>query len=297
MKRLAIIIVTHNSESDIYECLDSVFQYSDLPKSELEVIVVDNASDHAESMFARLRKQYGDAVTLTKNTHNGGYGQGNNVGIRLATAPVILIMNPDVRLMEPVFAKALQAFDADASLCVYGMKQMRSATQPSRSSFSATYMMNGYLSTLLDAFCTRLDCYLPQRMYISGACFFLRKQPFEAIGMFDESNFMYGEEDDIRVRFMRQIPHCRIRYDKCLHYIHLPKKTKPTLAYQQKLLDAAIRNNLKHGHPAKATIKNRLRNANLLYARECLKGGESEYKQMLRDYRKFLQEKLKTTIE
>jgi len=292
MKRLSLVIVTHNSESDIFQCLDSVFLYNDLPQSELEIIIVDNASDRADDLFAQLRTKYGEALTLIRNERNGGYGQGNNVGIRQAEAPVVLIMNPDVRLMQSVFAQALSAFDADADLCVYGMKQMRSATQPSRSSFSATYMMNGYLSTLLDAFCTRLDCYLPRCMYISGACFFLRKRPFEEIGMFDESNFMYGEEDDIRVRLQRQISHCRIRYDKRLRYIHLPKKSKPTLAYQQKLVETAVRNNLKHGYPAKATIQNRLRNANLLYARECLMGSDSDYKQMLKEYRTLLKTKL-----
>ena len=44
MKRLSIIIVTYNSEKDIYDCLDSIKQYSDINAEELEIIVVDNNS-------------------------------------------------------------------------------------------------------------------------------------------------------------------------------------------------------------------------------------------------------------
>ena len=112
MKRLSVIIVTYHSEHDIYDCLQTVWQYCDIAKEELEVIVVDNTPE-CEPMFTRLKECYGQAVTLVHNSHNGGYGQGNNVGIRLAAAPVVLIMNPDVRLCEPVFSTAVKAFEDD----------------------------------------------------------------------------------------------------------------------------------------------------------------------------------------
>ena len=40
MKKLSVIIVTYNSLGDIFDCLDSVFRFSDIPEDELEVIVV-----------------------------------------------------------------------------------------------------------------------------------------------------------------------------------------------------------------------------------------------------------------
>lgn len=133
MKRLSIIIVTYNSEKDIYDCINSIRQWTDIPTEALELIVVDNNSRDTDAMFAQLRELYGNDIVLIKNTRNGGYGQGNNMGIRQATAPVILIMNPDVRLMEPVFQTALDAFDQWKDLSIYGMKQMLSATVPSLS--------------------------------------------------------------------------------------------------------------------------------------------------------------------
>ena len=124
MKRLSIIIVTYNSEHDIYDCLASIRKHQDLQPEELEIIIVDNNSRDTDGMFAKLRELYGNDIVLVKNTHNGGYGQGNNVGIRMATAPVILIMNPDVRLLMPIFKTATDAFLEDSRLAMYGMKQM-----------------------------------------------------------------------------------------------------------------------------------------------------------------------------
>lgn len=287
MKRLSIIIVTYNSERDIYNCISSIIEYADIPLSELELIIVDNNSRETDIMFATIREQYGNDIILIKNTHNGGYGQGNNVGIRRATAPVILIMNPDVRLIEPIFKTSLEAFQQHPQLGIYGMKQMLTPTQPSSTSFTCTYMINGYVNTFLTGLCTRIDKYLPRYMHFSGSCFYIRKTHFEDIGFFDESIFMYGEEDDIHYR-MRKAGHKMMIYNPNLHYIHLVKERKPDLKYELKLVDVAVRQNEKKGYPASKTIKNRLRNARILIAREYLriKTGkqDKELFRMLKEY-------------
>ena len=43
MKELSIIIVTYNSEPDIYGCLEALFAHNDIYDA-LEVIVVDSIS-------------------------------------------------------------------------------------------------------------------------------------------------------------------------------------------------------------------------------------------------------------
>lgn len=292
MKKISIIIVTYNSEKDIYDCVSSIKEHADLPWEELEVMVVDNNSKGVDAMFSRLRTLYGESIVLIKNTHNGGYGQGNNVGIAASTAPLIMIMNPDVRLVSSPFRAACKAFDDDTNLCMYGMKQMLTPTIPSRNSFTCTYMVNGYVQTFLTGLCTRLEWYLPRYMHFSGSCFFVRKSMFEEVGLFDESIFMYGEEDDIHYR-LRQKGY-GMTYNPKLTYIHLVKGRKPTLSYELKLVDVAIRQNEKKGQPARETIKNRIRNANVLIAREYIKktfGKENE--ELLAMLKAFKQELLK----
>ncbi len=102
MKKISTVIVTYNSEAHIYDCLDSLFKYNDIG-DDLEVIVVDNCSQKFTDMKDRIENKYAKSVTVISNLCNGGYGQGNNVGIKASHAPIIMIMNPDVRLVMPVF--------------------------------------------------------------------------------------------------------------------------------------------------------------------------------------------------
>lgn len=253
MPQLSVVIVTYNSERDIYPCLDSVFRHNDLGEG-LEVIVVDNCSAEGEKMFANIRDRYTDEIRLISNTRNGGYGQGNNVGIRAAQAPVVLIMNPDVRLIAPVFRKAVEAFRRHPRLSLYGMKQMLSLSTPSTNSFACTYRMNGYLRVLLSALTTRLDLYLPRWQYFSGACFFVRREMFEAVGLFDETNFMYGEEEDIHYRLARRFGY-GMRYNPALRFVHLIGDRPMTAAYKLRQLEALLALNAKKGYSPRRLLQ------------------------------------------
>ena len=251
MKQLSIIIVTYQSEHDIYDCLDSVWQFCDIPPADLEVIIVDNSQD-CESMFSKLRNQYGQDITLIHNTHNGGYGQGNNVGIRQASAPVIMIMNPDVRLCQPIFKTALEAFKKDSLLYMYGMKQLLSPTVKSPLSFDCSRRLNGYIIPLLSTICNKLDLYIPHFMYLQGSCFFVNKAKFEAVGLFDEELFMYGEENDIHWRLRKKFG-THIVYNSKLCYQHLTLDRPMSLATELKMVDSIARSDEKKGVPKNHT--------------------------------------------
>ena len=58
MKRLSIVIVTYNSEKDIYDCLKSIWNNCDIPKDQLEICIVDNSLE-SDSMFRKLEYLYG----------------------------------------------------------------------------------------------------------------------------------------------------------------------------------------------------------------------------------------------
>lgn len=268
MKKVSIIIVTYNSEKDIYDCISSIQKFSDIPLSEIELIIVDNNSTGCNTMFNKLKTLWGEDIVLIKNSSNGGYGQGNNMGIRQSSAPVVLVMNPDVRLVCPILKKAIDLFSKDKSLCMLGMKQWLTLEDPSTNSFTCTYMMNGYLSTILSALCTRLDIYIAKYMHFSGSCFFINKAMFEAIGLFDESVFLYGEEDDIHYRLMHRFKECKMVYDKSLKYLHLTKERQPDIKYEKTLIDVAVIQNKKKGYDERITLKNRLRCINLQIFRE-----------------------------
>lgn len=215
-KLLSIIIVTYQSEKDIFDCLASIYQYNDIGDG-LEVIIVDNNSPSFDSTKTQIQQLY-PSVKILLNTQNGGYGQGNNIGIQAATAPLIAILNPDVRLIMPLFQSVINMFD-NPQLGMVGCKQMQNS-QKAGPSFQYIANASGFEKCILALLRNKFNCYDSKRMYLSGAFFFVRKDLMDAIGGFDEQIFMYAEEDDIRFRLLQHNPNLQFIYRKDLTYIH-----------------------------------------------------------------------------
>ncbi len=287
-KRLSIVIVTYNSERDVFDCVESIQRWADVPREELELIVVDNQSREPQAMFDRLREQWGEDIILIENTLNGGYGQGNNIGVRAATAPVCLIMNPDVRLYEPLFATALTTFDERLQVGMLGMVQMFSSTSKSKHSTSPSYLVNGYLLVALYAVCNRLDWYLPSCMYITGSCFFVRREMFLKAGAFDETNFMYGEEDDLHYRMKQRYGSRCFAFNKSLHYIHLAEHRAPSFDYEKRIIDASLALWRRNGVSVQRIVKHFLQANRLLLWRAARNKKDRERDEVLRATREYL---------
>ena len=216
MKRLSIIIVTYNSEKDIFDCLKAVFKHNDLG-DELEVIVVDNASAGFEAMRKEIEDAYGEKVVVVSNSKNGGYGQGNNVGIRLSSSDKFLIMNPDVRIIMPMFSKIVETLN-DESVALCGFTSMENESFRN-SSFYYTHTTSAFRKVFFRKK-LQTDDFQYKRMFLSGACFAMKKDIFEKIGMFDENIFLYGEENDIHIRLRKMFPEKKMVFIKELGYVH-----------------------------------------------------------------------------
>ncbi len=90
MARVAIVVVTYNSESAIGDCLDAIRNLPDI-----QTIVVDNASQD------KTRQKVLDrGVPLIANSLNLGFGAAVNQGVRSTTAPLVLLLNPDAFLQR-----------------------------------------------------------------------------------------------------------------------------------------------------------------------------------------------------
>lgn len=237
MKKISIIIVTYNSEKHIYDCLESIFKFNDIGDA-LEIIIVDNNSKGVVEMFQSLKKIYLSKVKLIENTQNGGYGQGNNVGIQIANGEIIMIMNPDVRLVQPIFQDAVNHFRSK-KVSMLGMTQMINPTVKGIS-YMSKITTGPILGTIETYIFNKLSVYLPSRMYFSGACFFIRKLNFENLGLFDENVFMYGEENDLYFRLRKQKRANNIVYDKHMKYIHLTENRPLSKTVYLQMLNASF---------------------------------------------------------
>lgn len=262
MKQISIVIVTYNSTKDIQGCLKSVYDNNDLGDN-LEVIVVDNNSNDIDTLKDILTTDF-PQVILIENSKNGGYGQGNNVGIRQSTAPVIMIMNPDVRLFMPVFKSALVSFKCH-NCAMVGMQQFEKLNKLGQSILPLNLSIASLIRFMLYK---KFNIYNQNYCCFSGASFFLDKSKFEKIGLFDEEIFMYGEELDINFRIRKH--RYGIVYNKEIGYIHPLHQRKLSLNTLIKSYESYLYNHKKHNINIYKGISRMIRYMQLLRLRAYL---------------------------
>lgn len=216
MKKISIIIVTYNSLKDIFNCIKSIYAYNDILIEQLEIIIVDNSSFEVfDEMKNLVSEKYTD-IKFIHNEKNGGYGQGNNIGIKESQSEIVCVINPDVVLKTSMFSSVVTMFENDSNLAVIGGKQKGGINlsfwiRPEYEFF--------LLTTPIMMMMNRMNIYIEKFCFLSGALLFIDKKKFLEIGLFDENIFLYREESDIQKRFLAKSYHSR--FEKKFNYLHL----------------------------------------------------------------------------
>lgn len=198
MVKISIIIVTYNSRELIVDCLKSIHKYNDLSTDQVEIIIIDN-SNAAENILLRdlVFENFGSEIVFIHNPKNGGYGQGNNLGVSVAKGDILCIMNPDVRLLEPLFELTLRHF-INNKVASLGYKQITNGLNISF--FQRPEFFVPILTTLRVRRRNAMNSFVESKYYLSGAFVFFRKVDFDKVGKYDERMFMYFEEPDMAKR-------------------------------------------------------------------------------------------------
>lgn len=200
MKKLSIIIVTYNSIDLIKDCIDSIFTYNDIDEKMIEVFVVDNSPFEASNnLHQYLLDLYDEKIFFINNKENLGYGHGNNIGIKKSSGEIICIMNPDIRLTEPIFLETIKEFERKTNLAILGYKQIGGKNI---SYYLKPELFLPILNTIIVKLTNKFNVFLQKYFYLSGALLFIDKNKFIEIGLFDENIFLYFEEPDISNRFL-----------------------------------------------------------------------------------------------
>ena len=156
-EKTAAIVVNYNDSETTVAQLRRIRDYAALDA----VIVVDNAStDHS---LEALRAEEGAKVTVLAAEKNGGYGAGNNLGIRYAAArgfTYALIANPDAEFTEDCLRGLVSALEKNPGLAAVAPVQMNPTKAPgaerpgSRAnvlSGAAAFPLRGWFADLLEA--------------------------------------------------------------------------------------------------------------------------------------------------
>ncbi|MEC5156974.1 glycosyltransferase family 2 protein [Chryseobacterium sp. MP_3.2] len=218
MVKISIVVVTYNSQKLIEDCISSVGAYLDIEPGELEIIIVDNSSGDDAVEIRNLVKDHPLNKTIkiiySQNTINLGYGQGNNVGIKLSGGEIVCIMNPDVRFGSAVLKDVINKFN-NQNLALLSYKQIGGFNY----SFYQRPEFKSVFSNIITKLANKIDKFFPDYFLLSGAFFFIDKKKFTDVGLFDQNIFMYYEEADVTKRLLEK--KYQIVYDNSKIYYHL----------------------------------------------------------------------------
>ncbi len=216
MVKVSFVIVTYFSHDLIEACVESIYAFTN-GKNDFEIIIVDQSSQQGYEQLRNTVNKYNDSrFTIIHNSANGGYGQGNNIGIRAAKGSHIVIVNPDVIFPSSGYEKIIAEFQGDSNLAILGGKQFGGINL----SFWVRPEYNFPLfTTPLSKICNKLNLYVEKYMFLSGALLIIDKKKFHEIGMFDENIFLYFEESDVMQRFLKR--GYKTKFIKDFHYQHL----------------------------------------------------------------------------
>jgi N-acetylglucosaminyl-diphospho-decaprenol L-rhamnosyltransferase len=182
------VVVTYNSAAVIAMCLASL-------KGLGRVIVVDNASSDDTISVAKATL---GGVEVIANQTNLGFGRACNLGLTKASTPYVLFINPDAALRPDAITRLLQAGAQFPEAAILGpaLKNARGITIISHDSsrLKARHTLRRGEQVLPVGACC-VD-------FVLGAVMLARTHVLKDIGGFDESVFLFYEDDDLceRVR-------------------------------------------------------------------------------------------------
>ena len=196
--KTGIVILNYNDAASTRKLLDTV---SGFCAPDFIAVVDNNSSDDSCSV---LKEYESGRIFVLASDKNGGYGAGNNLGIRFLAekgAELVVVSNSDVIFTESDILKLFSDFDDDeiaavAPRIMEGGRLNRGWKFPG-AVLDAFISLNGvgrlfarrlkYPDSFYDTDMKHVDA-------VSGCFFIVRTDAFLQAGGFDEGVFLYYEE-------------------------------------------------------------------------------------------------------
>lgn len=190
---VAAVVVDYHAGEALVACVDSL-----RVNGVASVVVVVNGEP--DSLPDGLGNR---AITLVTPELNLGYGRGVNRGAAAAPRTTyLLVSNPDVVLHEGAVAAMVRFLEANPRVGIAGPRIQRpdGTLYPSQRVFPNFWLAGAHalLAPLWPSnpATRRYRSVRPDGTldWVSGACFLIRRDAFEAAGGFDERYFMFAED-------------------------------------------------------------------------------------------------------
>ena len=240
---IAAILVNYNAGGELARALRSIAD--EMVGRSWEAFVVDNASSDGSGASVA---DFAPMVQLVQNTANVGFSRGVNQGVAASTAPLVLIMNPDCRLVAGAVATLRSVLDARPDCAIVGPRILNPDGSVQGSARGDPDMLTGLFGRT--ALLGRLVPFLPVAKrnvvaeeairsgeqsvvvdWLSGACMLARRTALEQVGGFDERFFLYWEDADLCRRLRSHGHHVRyVPSATAIHRVGQSSRTARTFA-------------------------------------------------------------------
>lgn len=235
---VSVVIINYNAGLLLTDCVEAAIAQSQ------QVIIVDNAS--SDSSLSELQKRYPTEprLQIIRLNKNIGFAAGCNIGLKAATAPFVLFLNPDCVLSPDAVALLLQVMAEDDRVGMVGGRLLnpdgseqggsrRAIPTPWRSLVRAIglYRLAKYSPRLFCDFHLHHQP-LPEKPIeveaISGALMLVRREAIAQVGVWDEGYFLHCEDLDWCMRFRKKgwkivfVPQVQV-----LHYKGVCSQNRP----------------------------------------------------------------------
>ena len=204
---VSVIIVNYNTCKITCECIDSIVEKT--KDVEYEIILVDNASTDGSKEFfekdSRIKYIYSEC--------NGGFGYGNNLGMKVAKGKYFLLLNSDTLLINNAIKEFFDFAEKDEKKRVYGSYLLYEDGKTYCTSyfFFPTFTVFSFLKRVWSSSQIEIrDLKIKDVEAISGANMFFHQEIYKKTGGFDDKIFMYGEEGEWQYRMLKAGYPCRI---------------------------------------------------------------------------------------
>jgi N-acetylglucosaminyl-diphospho-decaprenol L-rhamnosyltransferase len=183
-----------------------------------EFVIVDNGSTGPDSTRLRALAARDRRVKLLAGHGNVGFARGANLGARNARGDALVFLNPDAFVQPNCIAELVREIEGRPVPCIVGGRVLNADRSEQRGARRGDITLMSALMSLsgLARHVPGLRRYevhwegetLPDQVApaptISGACFCMRREDFDAVQGFDEKYFLHVEDVDLCWRVRRQ---------------------------------------------------------------------------------------------
>jgi len=230
---VSVIIVNWNTRDMVLELLGGLSVAPVVSGHELELIVVDN--DSSDGSVEAIRRDF-PAVKVISQNENRGFAGGVNPGIKVATQPLVLLLNSDAKTSRASIEESAQYLADHPEVGVLGPRILNPDRSPQSSAWRDPSLLWMALSVVglnrlrplnFERYCEKVFDEPVETDCVCGCAMLIRRDLLLELGGLDEDYFMYFEETDLCVRARRLGSH--VHHGPVGEFVHEDAGTSKTV--------------------------------------------------------------------